>query len=96
MIYLQGQLKNKIIHVFLLRIMFKDVVVTSRGIIEEKKIIFPLLLYVFKAGHYSHNLELIAVAKNIFRANPPINPDVLVKAFQLDMNVIESLEKKFA
>ncbi|GLT53969.1 hypothetical protein SLA2020_272030 [Shorea laevis] len=41
------------------------------------------------------NPGLIVIAKNIFGANPPINPDVLVKAFQLDTNVVESLQKKF-
>ncbi|GLT53972.1 hypothetical protein SLA2020_272060 [Shorea laevis] len=48
------------------------------------------------AGLSSQNPGLIVIAKNIFGANPPINPDVLVKAFQLDTNVVESLQKKFA
>jgi quercetin dioxygenase-like cupin family protein len=43
----------------------------------------------------SQNLGLIAIAKNVFGANPPINPDVLIKAFQLDKNVVDSLQKKF-
>ncbi|GLT53970.1 hypothetical protein SLA2020_272040 [Shorea laevis] len=47
------------------------------------------------SGLGSQNPGLIVIAKNIFGANPPINPDVLVKAFQLDTNVVESLQKKF-
>ena len=47
------------------------------------------------AGLSNQNLGLITTAKNVFRANPPVNPDVLIKAFQLDKNVVESLQKKF-
>jgi quercetin dioxygenase-like cupin family protein len=46
-------------------------------------------------GLGSQNLGLITMAKNVFGANPPINPDVLIKAFQLDKNVVESLQKRF-
>ncbi|XP_059436247.1 germin-like protein subfamily 1 member 13 [Corylus avellana] len=38
---------------------------------------------------------LITIANNVFGANPPINPDVLIKAFQLDKNVVDYLQKKF-
>jgi hypothetical protein len=48
-----------------------------------------LLLPVFG----SQNPGRIIISENLFGANPPINPEVLVKAFQLDTNVVESLQK---
>jgi quercetin dioxygenase-like cupin family protein len=48
------------------------------------------------AGLGSQNPGLIVIAKNVFGSNPPINPNVLTKAFQLDKNVVESLQKKFS
>jgi quercetin dioxygenase-like cupin family protein len=48
------------------------------------------------AGLGSQNPGLIVIAKNVFGANPPINPDVLIKAFQLEKNVVEYLQKTFA
>ncbi|GLT54748.1 hypothetical protein SLA2020_279210 [Shorea laevis] len=48
------------------------------------------------AGLGSQNPGLIVIAKNIFGSNPPINPDVLIKAFQLDKNVVNYLQKKFS
>jgi quercetin dioxygenase-like cupin family protein len=47
------------------------------------------------SGLGSQNPGLIVIAKNVFGSNPPINPDVLTKAFQLDTNVVESLQKTF-
>jgi quercetin dioxygenase-like cupin family protein len=47
------------------------------------------------AGLGSQNPGRTDIAENIFGANPPINPDVLTKAFQLDKNVVDSLQKKF-
>jgi quercetin dioxygenase-like cupin family protein len=48
------------------------------------------------AGLGSQNPGLIVIAKNIFGSNPPINPNVLTKAFQLDKNVVNYLQKKFS
>jgi len=48
------------------------------------------------SGLGSQNPGLIVIAKNVFGSNPPINPDVLTKAFQLDKNVVESLQDKFS
>jgi hypothetical protein len=72
----------------------------------ERQIVVPLwgLVYVCikkkkKKGRHnlgSQNPGLIVIAKNVFGSNPPINPDVLTKAFQLDKNVVESLQKKFS
>nr|WAU86946.1 birch protein [Betula platyphylla] len=44
----------------------------------------------------SQNPGLVVISENLFGANPPINPKVLVKAFQVDTNVVESLQKKFS
>ena len=38
---------------------------------------------------------LIKIADAVFGSNPPINPNVLTKAFQLDKNVVEELQKEF-
>ncbi|XP_059443502.1 germin-like protein subfamily 1 member 11 [Corylus avellana] len=47
------------------------------------------------AGLSSQNPGLITIANTVFGSNPPINPDVLTKAFQLDRNVVNYLQKKF-
>jgi quercetin dioxygenase-like cupin family protein len=47
------------------------------------------------AGLSSQNPGVITIADAVFGSDPPINPDVLAKAFQLDKNVIEDLQKKF-
>ena len=47
------------------------------------------------AGLSSQNPGVITIANAIFGSNPPINPDVLAKAFQLDQKVIEYLQKAF-
>ncbi len=43
----------------------------------------------------SQNAGVITIADAVFGADPPINPDVLTKAFQLDKNVVEHLQKLF-
>uniref|UniRef100_A0A2N9HLC4 Germin-like protein n=1 Tax=Fagus sylvatica TaxID=28930 RepID=A0A2N9HLC4_FAGSY len=43
----------------------------------------------------SQNAGVITIAKAVFGSDPPINPDVLTKAFQLDKNVVEHLQKLF-
>jgi quercetin dioxygenase-like cupin family protein len=48
------------------------------------------------SGFGSQNPGLIVIAKNVFGSNPPINPNVLTKAFQLDTNVVEYLQKIFS
>ncbi|GLT69098.1 hypothetical protein SLA2020_412770 [Shorea laevis] len=47
------------------------------------------------AGLSSQNPGLIIIANAVFGSNPLINPDVLTKAFQVDKNVIDYLEKQF-
>ena len=43
----------------------------------------------------SQNPGLITIANATFGSNPPINPYVLTKAFQLDKSVINYLQQKF-
>ncbi|KAF2287474.1 hypothetical protein GH714_000794 [Hevea brasiliensis] len=47
------------------------------------------------AGLSSQNPGVITIADAIFGPDPPINPDVLAKAFQLDKDVVEKLQKLF-
>ncbi|KAK1583146.1 hypothetical protein Q3G72_021332 [Acer saccharum] len=47
------------------------------------------------AGLSSQNPGVITIANTIFGSYPPINPDVLARAFQLDQNVVKSLQAKF-
>ncbi|PON35285.1 Germin [Parasponia andersonii] len=47
------------------------------------------------AAFGSQNPGVITIANAVFGSNPPINPDVLAKAFQLDKNEIEYLQKRF-
>ncbi|KAL4594605.1 hypothetical protein ACB092_12G031300 [Castanea dentata] len=47
------------------------------------------------SGLSSQNASVITIADAVFRSNPPINPNVLTKAFQLDKNVVEELQKEF-
>ena len=43
----------------------------------------------------SQNAGLITIADAAFGSDPPINPDVLTKAFQVDKNVVNYLQKQF-
>uniref|UniRef100_A0A2C9VFW3 Germin-like protein n=1 Tax=Manihot esculenta TaxID=3983 RepID=A0A2C9VFW3_MANES len=47
------------------------------------------------AGLSSQNPGVITIANAVFGSNPSINSDVLVKAFQLDKNVVNYLQKLF-
>jgi len=68
--------------------------------------VFPigLIHFQFNVGHTnavafaalsSQNPGVITIADAVFGSDPPINPDVLAKAFQLDKKIIEDLQKKF-
>ncbi|KAB1207163.1 putative germin-like protein 2-1 [Morella rubra] len=43
----------------------------------------------------SQNPGVITIANAVFGSNPPINSDVLTKAFQVDKNVVNYLQKQF-
>ncbi|XP_058010396.1 germin-like protein subfamily 1 member 13 [Hevea brasiliensis] len=47
------------------------------------------------SGLSSQNPGVITIANAVFGSNPPINPDVLTKAFQVDKNVVNYLQKQF-
>ncbi|XP_059664600.1 germin-like protein subfamily 1 member 13 [Cornus florida] len=47
------------------------------------------------AGLSSQNPGVITIANAVFGSKPPISPDVLTKAFQLDKKVIEYLQAQF-
>ncbi|KAL4632541.1 hypothetical protein ACB092_04G058500 [Castanea dentata] len=47
------------------------------------------------SGLSSQNAGTITIANAVFGSNPPINPDILTKAFQLDKEVVEYLQKEF-
>ncbi|XP_044482156.1 germin-like protein subfamily 1 member 14 [Mangifera indica] len=43
----------------------------------------------------SKNSGVITIASTVFGSNPPINPEILAKAFMLDVNVVKALQWKF-
>uniref|UniRef100_M4EGR5 Germin-like protein n=1 Tax=Brassica campestris TaxID=3711 RepID=M4EGR5_BRACM len=43
----------------------------------------------------SQNPGVITIANTVFGSNPPINPNVLARAFQLDAKVVMDLQNKF-
>ncbi|XP_062083265.1 germin-like protein subfamily 1 member 20 [Humulus lupulus] len=47
------------------------------------------------AGLSSQNAGVITIANAVFGSNPSINPDILARAFQVDKNVINYLQKQF-
>ncbi|KAM3736865.1 hypothetical protein ACB098_09G013600 [Castanea mollissima] len=47
------------------------------------------------SGLSSQNPGLITITNAVFGSSPPINPDVLIKAFQLDKSVVDYLQKQF-
>ncbi|PQQ01149.1 germin-like protein subfamily 1 member 13 [Prunus yedoensis var. nudiflora] len=47
------------------------------------------------AGLSSQNPGVITIANAVFGSKPPINPDVLTKAFQVDNKVVDYLQKQF-
>ncbi|KAF3452395.1 hypothetical protein FNV43_RR02831 [Rhamnella rubrinervis] len=68
--------------------------------------VFPigLIHFQFNRGHEnavafaalsSQNPGVITIANAVFGSDPRINPDVLTKAFQVDKNVIDYLQKQF-
>ncbi|XP_024027990.1 germin-like protein subfamily 1 member 17 [Morus notabilis] len=68
--------------------------------------VFPIgmIHFQFNPGHYpavafaglsSQDAGVITIANTVFGSTPPINPDILAKAFQLDRNQVELLQQKF-
>ncbi|XP_028771796.1 germin-like protein subfamily 1 member 18 [Neltuma alba] len=64
---------------------------------------FGMIHFQINIGHYnavalsslsSQNPGVITIANAVFGSNPPINPDVLAKAFQVDKKIIAYLQKQ--
>ncbi|CAH2079830.1 unnamed protein product [Thlaspi arvense] len=47
------------------------------------------------AGLSSQNAGVITIANAVFGSNPPINPEVLARAFQLDPYIVKELQARF-
>ncbi|KAL8477314.1 hypothetical protein ACS0TY_029567 [Phlomoides rotata] len=47
------------------------------------------------AGLSSQNPGVITIANAVFGSDPPINPDVLTRAFQVEKNVVDKLQGQF-
>ena len=47
------------------------------------------------AGLSSQNAGVITIANTVFGSTPPIDADILTRAFQVDKDVIEFLQKQF-
>ncbi|XP_021898197.1 germin-like protein subfamily 1 member 14 isoform X2 [Carica papaya] len=71
-----------------------DVFVFPVGLIHFQFNIGKIKAVAF-AALSSQNPGVITIANSVFGSNPPIDPHVLTKAFQLDMNVIKFLQSVF-
>ncbi|CAH2079828.1 unnamed protein product [Thlaspi arvense] len=72
-----------------------DVFVFPIGMIHFQVNIGKIPAVAF-AGLSSQNAGVITIANTVFGSKPPINPEILSQAFQLDANVVKDLEVKFA
>ena len=71
-----------------------DVFVFPEGLIHFQFNIGHSNAVVF-AGLSSQNPGVITIANAVFGSDPPIDIDVLTKAFQVDKNVIQKLMAQF-
>uniref|UniRef100_A0A2N9FGH0 Germin-like protein n=1 Tax=Fagus sylvatica TaxID=28930 RepID=A0A2N9FGH0_FAGSY len=71
-----------------------DVFVFPMGLIHFQMNIGKTNALAF-ASFNSQNPGVSTIANAVFGSTPPINPDVLIKAFQLDKNVVDYLQKQF-
>ncbi|KAL2498479.1 Germin-like protein subfamily 1 member 16 [Abeliophyllum distichum] len=71
-----------------------DVFVFPEGLIHFQFNVGKTDAFVF-AGLSSQNPGVITIANAVFGSDPPINLDVLTKAFQVDANVIKYLQAQF-
>jgi quercetin dioxygenase-like cupin family protein len=71
-----------------------DVFVFPEGLIHFQFNIGHSPVVAF-AGLSSQNPGVITIANAVFGSDPPISPDVLTKAFQVDKNVINYLQSQF-
>ncbi|KAL8473334.1 hypothetical protein ACS0TY_030238 [Phlomoides rotata] len=47
------------------------------------------------AGLSSQNPGVITIANTVFGSDPPINPDVLTRVFQVEKNVVDHFQAQF-
>ncbi|EOY10765.1 Germin-like protein subfamily 1 member 18 [Theobroma cacao] len=71
-----------------------DVFVFPIGLIHFQQNVGKTNAVAF-AGLSSQNPGVITIANAVFGSNPPINPDVLTRAFQLDNKVVKYLQSRF-
>ncbi|EOY10767.1 PREDICTED: germin-like protein subfamily 1 member 20 [Theobroma cacao] len=71
-----------------------DVFVFPIGLIHFQQNVGKTNAVAF-AGLSSQNPGVITIANAVFGSNPPINPDVLTGAFQLDKKVVKYLQSRF-
>ncbi|MBA0832892.1 hypothetical protein Goarm_017248, partial [Gossypium armourianum] len=71
-----------------------DVFVFPIGLIHFQQNVGKTNAVAF-ANLSSQNPGVITIANAVFGSNPPINPDVLTRAFQLDNNVVKYLQSRF-
>ncbi|KFK23658.1 germin-like protein [Arabis alpina] len=71
-----------------------DVFVFPEGLIHFQFNIGRIPAVAF-AALSSQNAGVITIANTVFGSNPPIDPNVLAGAFQLDPNVVRDLQNKF-
>ncbi|POO02972.1 Germin [Trema orientale] len=71
-----------------------DVFVFPIGLIHFQANIGHIPAVAF-AGLSSQNAGVITIANTVFGSEPPINPEVLARAFKLDINIVEYLQKQF-
>ncbi|KAH7543372.1 hypothetical protein FEM48_Zijuj02G0177200 [Ziziphus jujuba var. spinosa] len=69
-----------------------EILVVVQGTLEFNKGYTNAVAF---AGLSSQNATVITIANAVFDSDPRINPNVLTKAFQVDKNVIENLQKQF-
>ena len=78
----------------------------SRVLNEGDVFVFPIGMIHFQfnvgrgpavafAGLGSQNFGVITIANAVFGSNPPINPEVLARAFHLDRDIVEELQRRF-
>ncbi|VVA99558.1 unnamed protein product [Arabis nemorensis] len=71
-----------------------DVFVFPIGMIHFQVNIGKIPALAF-AGLSSQNAGVITIANAVFGSNPLIYPEVLARAFQLDVNIVKELQAKF-
>ncbi|KAJ0013570.1 hypothetical protein Pint_20277 [Pistacia integerrima] len=100
---------NLIFGLLVLVLLLRDAVTSSIFVSVLKKgdvfvFLIRLIHFQFNIGNTnavaiatlsSQNPGVITIVNAVFGSDPTINPNFLAKAFQLDANVVKSLQEKF-